>query len=1088
MNKINKDTFIEIKNTFKRFISILLIVMLGVGFFAGIKAASPDMKKTIDAYYDNQNVMDLTVISTLGLTNEDINELKKIEEINEVIPSYSKDAIVKIDQSDIVVKINAIDDTINKIQIKEGRLPEKEYECVVEPTFLEKTKHNLNDTIEILEEDNKENNEFLKVKKMKIVGTATSPLYISEERGSSKIGSGKIDSCIYVPKISINNDIYTEAYITVAKAKELPCFSDEYDDIVEKVSKKIEDLAETRKEARYNEILDEANRKLKEAEDKLNEEKSKANEEIANAEKKILDAKSKIETSEKEIKVNETKANSEFSKAQKQIDNAKQELKSKEAELNKAKKEAEQQIGNFDNKISELNSKVKEVQQGIDSLKSNKEMLSSQKQQIEQQINNLKQVTQTEEIKQQINALENQLKSIEDNINYIDSQISTLNATISSLQENIAKIQNTKTELNKNEQILKKAKTDLNTQTNKLNSNKKTTSAKIEKAKKKLEKAKSEIQSNEAKLEEEKTKANSEIAKAESEIDSAKDKVNDIKRPDWYILDRNTNSGYVSYMQDTDRIANIGKVFPVVFFVVASLISLTAMTRMVEEQRTQIGTLKALGYKKIQIAKKYIIYSLLATAIGGIIGMCIGFQILPKIIFDMYRMMYTLPDIIIEFNVKYAVMGLGIAILCTCGATIYSCLKELNSVPAILMRPKSPRAGKRVLLEKITFIWSRLKFTQKVTMRNIFRYKKRFLMTIIGIGGCTSLIVAGFGLRDSISYMIPSQYGDIFKYQMSITFKNDAPREEINTKTKEISENNEITDEIKVNMQSIKIVKDNNNQNIQLIVPEDISKINSFIQLKNRKTNETYNLSNDAVIITEKLAKLLNIKVGDTITIENNDKIQKDVKVSACTENYLMHYIYMSPDVYKMLYNENVKYNTLLAKTNDMTGEQENDLAKEILSKDYISSVNFTSGTKNIFSEVMENMNLVVWILIISAGMLAFIVLYNLSNVNISERIRELATIKVLGFYDKEVYKYISRETVILTFIGIGLGLIAGYFLNLFIMQTCELDIMMFQKRVSIESYIYAILITTLFTVIVNIITYFSLKKIDMIESLKSVE
>lgn len=1088
MKKINKDTFIEIKKTFKRFISILLIVLLGVGFFAGIKAASPDMKKTIDKYCKDQNVMDLTVISTLGLTEDDINELKNVDGVKEVIPSYSKDAIIKIDENDIVVKINAIDDNVNKLKLKEGRMPENDDECIVEPTFLTSKGHKLNDTIEIEFEESDDGNSFVKNKKLKIVGTAISPLYISRERGTSKIGSGKIDYCIYIPKSNINSEFYTEAYITLSDTKDVTCYSKKYDEIVEKVSDKIEDLSKARKEVRYNEILDEANKKVSEAEEKLNEEKANANDKIQEAENKISDAKAKLEKSEKEIQKNEEKANSEFTSAQKKLNNAKKELESKENQFNKAKKEAQQQIGDFDDKLTELNKQYKEINQGISSLKSNKEKLMNQKQQINKQIGLLQKGEQTVEIQQQIAVLQAQLTEIEKNINYIDEQLNQLNSNSSLLNENITKIKNTKTELTKNEQALKNAKKELQTQTNKLNSSKKETFAKLEKAKKEINKGKTEIQENETKLQEEKNKAESEIEKAEKEIDSAKDKVNDIKRPDWYILDRDTNTGYVSYMQDTDRIANIGKVFPVVFFVVASLISLTAMTRMVEEQRTQIGTLKALGYSKFKIAKKYIIYSLLATTIGGIVGMCIGFRILPKIIFEMYAMMYSMPDLIIEFNIKYAIMGLGIAIACTCGATIYSSTKELNSSPAVLMRPKSPKAGKRVLLERITFIWSRLKFTQKVTVRNIFRYKKRFLMTIIGICGCTSLIVAGFGLRDSISYMIPSQYGEIFKYQSSISFKSDAPREEIEKQASEISNNENITEILKANMQAIKIVKNNNNQNIQLIIPEEPTDLNSFIQLRDRRTNTEYELPNDSIIITEKLAKLLEIKVGDTITIENNDKIQKEVKVANITENYLMHYIYMSPALYKDLYNENVKYNTVLAKTQNITEEQEKNLAKEFLKNDYISAVSFTSGTKDIFSEVMENMNLVVWILIISAGMLAFIVLYNLSNVNISERIRELATIKVLGFYDKEVYNYVSRESVLLTIIGIGLGLFAGYFLNLFIMETCELDVMMFQKRVNIESYIYAILITVLFTIIVNIITYFSLKKIDMIESLKSVE
>lgn len=475
--------------------------------------------------------------------------------------------------------------------------------------------------------------------------------------------------------------------------------------------------------------------------------------------------------------------------------------------------------------------------------------------------------------------------------------------------------------------------------------------------------------------------------------------------------------------------------------------------------------------------------------IGSLIGVTIGFKLLPKIIFDIYKMMYTLPDIEAEFNLYYTITGTGIAILCTVGATIYSCTKELISMPAVLMRPKAPKMGKRVLLENIKFIWSKMKFTQKVTARNIFRYKKRFLMTIIGVCGCTALIVAGFGLRDSVSYMIPSQYGKIFKYNLTIGLKDSISREDIDRKTKEIIDIEEVSDALKVKKQSVKIIKNDNNQDIQLVVPEDVNKLQDFIVLKPRKQENTLKIEDDTIVITEKIANLLDIKQGNIIKVKDTDDIEFEVKVGKITENYLQHYIYMSKSLYEKIYGEKVKFNQLIINTNHLTEAEEEILGKKILEdKDSISSVEFTSTAKDLFSDVMDNMNFVVWILIISAGLLDFVVLYNLSNVNISERIRELASLKVLGFYDKEVYNYIAKETTILTIIGMILGLVSGYFLNFFIMQTCELDMFMFDKRVNLTSYIYGIVLTVLFSIIVNIATYFALKKIDMIESLKSVE
>lgn len=648
-------------------------------------------------------------------------------------------------------------------------------------------------------------------------------------------------------------------------------------------------------------------------------------------------------------------------------------------------------------------------------------------------------------------------------------------------------IQKAETELKQGQKQLEAGKSELKKQRQTLEQQKTSTYAKLNNAKKKVNKVEKEIKQNEDKLEKAKKEADEKIKEAEEKLKSAKQKLKDIKKPEWYILDRKQNTGYASYMQDADRIESIATVFPAVFFVVAALISLTSMSRMVEEERVQIGTLKALGYTKIQIASKYIIYAVLATLIGSAVGLMIGFSLLPRIVISMYAMMYILPEPIIEFNMTYTIISVTLAMLCTVGATIHSCIKELKHTPATLMRPKAPKPGKRVFIENIKFIWSHLSFTKKVTARNIFRYKKRFLMTIIGVMGCTALILAGFGLRDSISQMIPSQYGDIFRYHVQVSLKDNLKEKQIKQQVEKISKMEEVSEMITTNMQGVEITSKENTQNIQLIIPENIENLHKFIALKARKGSEIYTLNDEGVIITEKLANLLELKEGDNITIKNTDDIEVETKITNITENYLMHYMYMSPKLYKQLYGEEYKANSILVNMKDLNDQEE--LGRNILeNNDSVSGVVFTANTENIFKEVMEKMNLVVWILIISAGLLAFVVLYNLSNTNISERIRELATIKVLGFYDKEVYDYVSKETILLTIIGIIIGLIGGYFLTMFIVGTCELDMMMFDKRVNFVSYIYAIAITLIFAMIVNIATYFALKKINMIESLKSVE
>ena len=512
------------------------------------------------------------------------------------------------------------------------------------------------------------------------------------------------------------------------------------------------------------------------------------------------------------------------------------------------------------------------------------------------------------------------------------------------------------------------------------------------------------------------------------------------------------------------------------------------MTRMVEEQRTQIGTLKALGYNKIQIASKYVIYASLASIVGGILGMCVGFVLLPKIIWMMYSMMYEIGDISLNFNWAYGTIGLELIFICIVGATIYAVVMELRHTPATLMRPKAPKIGKRVLLERIPFIWRRLSFSRKVTIRNIFRYKKRFLMTIIGILGCTALILTGFGLKDSISRIMPDQYEHVFNYDIQVSLKDGLEENQIEELKTKLEQKEEITKVVKTYMTSETAVKNGVEEDVQIIVPDDKNSLEGIINILDVETKQKVNLSDNEICLTDKAAELLGVNVGDTIILKDNNGNEKEAKISNIVENYVYHYVYMSKELYESLYNEKYMANGLLAKDTDLTEEQEDNLAEELMSYNEISSVSLISSAIRTMDETMQSLNYVVVVLIVSAGLLAFVVLYNLSNVNISERIRELATIKVLGFYDREVYDYITRETILLTLIGIVLGLVAGFFLNYYIIGTCEINMLRFNKTIEPLSYVYSVLITIGFTLIVNIATYFALKKIDMIESLKSVE
>ncbi len=1127
-----KDCFKEIIKGFKRFISILLIVLLGVGFFAGIKATSPDMKLTLDTYFDDKNVMDIQVLSTLGLTDEDITELEKLDLIDDAQGTYQTDAIVTAGDKQVVVKLeslasskqNETTDSINALQVTSGRLPENQNECVVEEAFLLGTEYKIGDTIKIqidnITDDDGNDISVLKTNELQIVGTVNSPMYISTDRGTTKLGSGVINYFLYVSSDNINANIYTNIYLTVKGAKDLKCYDDQYEDLIEQAEDEIEKIADARKEARYNALYDKANQKLQDAKNEFETQKADGEKQLQDAENEINSAKQELENGRTEIAANRAKANNEFNEAGKQLLDAKNTLEQNENDFNAKKQEAEKQISDYEtslNELKQIQTQYNNLQTMLSTSKVQLEDLKKQLEELENQANHGSASTKAqnvnnnvqsqsngianttddekekiEELKKQINELNASISKIEAGIIVIDKQleaqgIADINQTVT-YTENA--IQTAKAELANGQKKIDSAKAEIQSREEQLNKTKNSTYAELDSAEKKLDESAKKIEEAEAELAKSREEFNSKISDAEKELDDAEEEVNSIERPTWYILDRQQNAGYVSYMQDTDRVANLAQVFPIVFFIVAALISLTSMTRMVEEQRVQIGTLKALGYNKLQIASKYIIYATLATVIGGLIGLVIGFSILPKVIADIYAMVYDVPDVILEFNMTYATAGMLAAMLCTIGATVISCYKTLKQKPATLMRPKAPKPGKRVLLERITFIWKRLNFTKKVTARNIFRYKKRFMMTIIGVGGCTALIIAGFGLRDAISSMIPSQYGKIDLYNISVTLKDEYKNEELEN-IDNILKNYEYTEDVlNANVQSVTIDKNDNTQSIQLIVPQNVEKLSNFIVLKSRTDNdEKYVLDDTGVIITEKLSKLLDIKVGDEIKILNSDDKECNVKVNAITENYIYHYIYMTPNLYNQLYDTRIGYNVVYVNTTDMEELEEDELGEQILSNsDYISGVTFMSNTENIFAEVMNNMDLVVWILIISAGLLAFVVLYNLLNANITERIRELATIKVLGFYDKEVYDYISRETIILTVIGMLFGIGGGYFLTLYIIKTCEIDMLMFNPQITVWSYLFGVIITAVFAIIVNIITYFSLKKIDMIESLKSVE
>ena len=1062
-----KDSIKEIKNTYKKFISILLMAFLGVGFFSGIRAASPDMLDTLDKYYKEQDVFDIQVISTLGLTDDDVEAISQIENVEKVDASFETDGIIETDNKDTVVKLISLGE-LNKIVLLEGNLPQNDTECVVEEDFLKATKKKIGDLIDVkiekIQNDNGDEIDYLKNNQLKIVGIVQSPLYISKDRGTSNLGVGKINYYLYIPEENVNTEVYTKIYVKVKDLENYITSKDDYKNCVENVKNNIELIKEEREIARKQDLIDVANQKIFEAENELNVQKIDAEKQMQDAEKKLETARIDIVNGEAEIAENRNNINVQFANAQKEIDNARSTLEAGEQDLNIKEQEAE-------STFVELEIQKQELKNNLDTINSSLNTLISQYDIVLEILANSNLTV------EEIAMYETQKITMEEQIKYLKQNKVSLEEGIKQIEDGISA---SRQELENSRKQINQAKIELENRQQELNSIKSSTYVELSSAQNKINNAKLELTNGEKELEKNRKEFEAKVTDAENKLAEAKEKIEEIENPKWYVLDRNSNSGYVGFIQDKESIASIGNVFPLVFFAVAALISLTSMTRMVEEQRMQIGTLKALGYNGIQIVSKYLIYASFASIVGGILGMCVGFYLLPNILWSLYKAMYTINDNIV-LGFRWDIGGLGLLLISVCiiGATLYAAFKELKSTPANLMRPKAPKAGNKVLLEKIPFIWKKLNFSKKVTVRNLFRYKKRFIMTIIGILGCTSLLVTGFGLKDSISSILSKQYKEVFNYDLQISL-NDSADIEI------IKSNEKFENVIETYMTSVTGKNGEKEEDIQIIVPKD--DFCGMINLKDIETKERLFLKDNEIYLTDKVAEVLNVKQGDTLKLKDSDEKEYEVNISKVLENYVSHYMYMTKATYEKLIGEVYKTNVLLTQNIEQSSEEEERFVTELIDVTGVSGVTRTTDVMSVLDDTLKLLDYVVIILIVSAGLLAFVVLYNLENVNISERIRELATIKVLGFYDKEVYSYVSRETTILTIIGIALGLGAGYGLNYFILKTCEIDMLRFAKVVHPQSYLYSIAITVLFTVIVNIVTYFSLKKINMIESLKSVE
>ena len=896
-----KDFIRNIKGSLGRFFAIMAIVAIGVAFFAGVTASSGDMKHSSDSYYDEYNMNDIRILSSIGFTSQDIEAVSKVSGVKAVYKTNTQDVLVDYDGRENVAHISGIpvgkasddDSYINQLRIKEGRLPQNDKECVVKYEDTRKSMQ-VGDVISFKSGTEDDINDTFKDTEYTVVGIVYTPCYVSYDLGSSGIGNGHINYCIYVGDDEFKNNYYTECYAVIDGAKDMDTYSDEYKKLIDKYADDIKAISKERLDIRKQTVIDEYTR--------------------AKADKK-------------------------------------------------------------------------------------EELLETIKKNVE------------DSITEQYQAY------------YPGMDVSSMIAP-----------------------YVKTA----------------------------YEKAVAQFDFDAVNAEYDK-KMNETLADSDSW--------------EWYVLTRESSYSFRDYESSANRMKAIATVFPLFFIIVAGLVCLTTMTRIVEEERGLIGTYKALGYGKATIALKYVIYAFLASLTGAVIGCAAGLRLFPYIIYESWNIIYQMPAIKYASHTILSVVAVASLILVTLIATLYSCYNELSEVPSALMRPKAPKNGKKILLEH-TFIWKHLSFTKKVTMRNIFLYKKRFFMTVIGIAGCGALITAGFGIKDSVQSIIDNQYGQIIHYDNILVFNKNADSDAKNNLSDKISSDEYYKSSLMdyAYTAEVKIPGSADDYSTEITVVNDTSAYMDYVTFRTRRSKKTIELDDSGVIISEKLAKDLNVKEGDNVLIHDEDNKQATVKVSGVMEMYINNYIFMTSEYYSQVFGYTPDNNRILGILTSDGDDIQSVIGDRYLTDNNVKSLTFVKANITRFENMIQSLDLVTWVLIISAGMLAFVVLYNLANINIGERIREIATLKVLGFYDKEVDDYINKESIILTLVGIILGFIGGYALCNFLVKTCEPDMVRFIRHIHIQSYIYSGAITAIFSMIVNLMVHKTLKKVDMISSLKSIE
>ena len=1066
-NRLLTDFIREVRHTYSRFLSILLLSALAVAFLVGLRATAPDMEYTADNYYDSHHLMDGYILSTMGLTQEDLQALAQADGVDQVEGAWSVDATAV----DSIVSMRSMPESLNLLNVVEGRLPQQADECVTEQILLTALGLEIGDTLTVtLDEADQDS---LTRTSYTIVGTVQSPLYVGTDRGSTTLGSGSIDAFVYIPGENFDLDVYTTAYFTGDGMEALNSYSQAYADQLSALVDSLDPLAQERASLRDEEVRSEAQKELDDARS-----------ELADAQKELDDAKKELDDARAEL-------DSGWADYESGLATLEQEIKDGQAKLNAARSQLEESQTRYEQGKVDYQEGLAQYQDGQTAYEENLAQLDAQQEEVakgyEEYYDALKPFEGTPMYDQMVEQLAPQKAKLDEAAAQIQAGYTQLAQVKTQLEESKAELDAAQAQLQDAAQQLDTGWAEYQSGQQTLDQEEARGRSQLAQAKEELDDGEAEYQKGLEEYEQAKADAQPELEQAQADIDQGQKDLDAMATCEWYVLGRDTNSGFVSYSQDAERVDNLSSIFPVIFFVVAALACLTTMTRMVEEQRTQIGSLKALGFSRLAISQKYIGYAFVASLVGGLIGLGIGATLIPAVIANAFQIMYAIPGLDYKMQLPLFVLAVLAAVACTTGAALWACLSTLIDTPANLMRPRAPKAGKRVFLEYIKPIWRRLSFTWKVTMRNLFRYQKRFWMTVIGIGGCTALIVTGFGLHESIFDVLDKQFDEISLYDATVGLDEDLTEEQKQGIENYLDGEEAVEDYMFTYQQMMDASTTGISYDVYLFAVDDVEEFGRFVDLRHRSDHSPVELDGSGVVIDEKLSELLGVSVGDTITLEGDQRVE--AVVADITENYVYHYVYLTRDLYTQLYGEDYQNNVMLLAYQDGMGvDVSNQTSETLMKMDGVASYSYIATIRDSFEDSMDAINYAVVIIIVAAAALAFVVLYNLTNINITERRSELATLKVLGFYDGETTAYVLRENVFLTIFGVILGLVLGRFLHSWMVLTVEVDLVMFGRTAPPYAYVLAAALTALFSLIVNVAAHFRLKKIDMVESLKTVE